>query len=192
VPCFICASSGQKQTANPCEVNVQTASKTKAATKTGEFPARGSDAVEILINDHDVIKGLLSKLVDATTAAARKNTLEQLKGILTIHNATEENLVYPALSIVAHRRMQAQHLYHETADADLVVFKLDMMLKKADDEKFDDLAAEFRDSVLEHIGHEEKSAFPQLKKKAASQQMQTLTKDVREFRGKLHMDDKKR
>jgi hemerythrin superfamily protein len=86
--------------------------------------------------------------------------------------------------------MQAEHLYHETADADLVVFKLDMMLKKADDAKFEDLAGEFRDAVLEHIGHEEKSAFPQLKKQAAPQQMQTLTKDVRDFRSKLHMDDK--
>lgn len=169
---------------------MQTGSKTKATTHTGEFPARGSDAVEILMNDHEVIKGLLSELVDATTPAARKSTLEQLKGILTIHNATEENLVYPAISIVARRRMQAEHLYHETADADLVVFKLDMMLKKADDAKFEDLAGEFRDAVLEHIGHEEKSAFPQLKKQAAPQQMQTLTKDVRDFRSKLHMDDK--
>ena len=47
---------------------MQTGSKTKAKTHTGEFPARGSDAVEILMNDHEVIKGLLSELVDATTA----------------------------------------------------------------------------------------------------------------------------
>jgi hypothetical protein len=83
------------------------------------LPARGDDAVEILENDHQVIKGLLNQLVSASSPQ-RKSVIEQLVGVLTIHNATEENLVYPALNKVAGSKLESQHLYHETMEADLL------------------------------------------------------------------------
>ena len=73
------------------------------------LPVRGNDAVEILLNDHQVIKGLLSELT-AAAGSRREAVLEQLKGVLTIHNATEENLVYPAINKVAGSKLEAQHL----------------------------------------------------------------------------------
>jgi hemerythrin superfamily protein len=168
-----------------------TSSTTRAKTQNGALPARGGDAVEILIADHEVIKKLLDQLVDATTPARRKSTLEQLKGVLTIHNATEENLVYPALAVIAHRKMQSHHLYHETADADVLVFKIDQALQSAEDVDFQKLAFEFRDAVLEHIEDEENSAFPKLQEHAEPAEMKSLTKNVRDFRGKIHVDGAK-
>src|ERR1700761_7394105 len=96
------------------------------------LPARGSDAVDILENDHQVIKGLLNQLVSAS-GAERKQVIEKLVGVLTIHNATEENLVYPALNKVAGSKLESQHLYHETMEADIALFELDSMLKEGDD-----------------------------------------------------------
>ena len=95
-----------------------------------KLPAKGSDAVEILMNDHRLIEGLLERLTSAVDNAERKSALEELKAVLTIHNATEENLVYPAIERIARKRAEAQHLYHETAEADVVVFELDSMLKE--------------------------------------------------------------
>src|ERR1035441_10701631 len=88
----------------------------------GELAARGSDAIEILVNDHQVIKGLLTQLTSGAIET-RKDTLDQLKGVLTIHNATEENLVYPALAVVGGNKSDSEQLFHETAAADTAVFR---------------------------------------------------------------------
>lgn len=154
-------------------------------TNTGELPARGHDAVEILINDHNVVKALLEQLANARDTERRKGVLEQLKAALTIHNATEENLLYPALAEVAGKKSEAQHLYHETAEADLLLFQLDTMLKEGDEAEFESTASKLREAVLEHIDDEEEKAFPQLREKAEPQQAKMLTDSVREFRDAL-------
>ena len=154
-------------------------------TDQSQLPVRGTDAIEILINDHEVIKGLLERLTAATQDPERRSILEQLKGALTLHNATEENLLYPALNKVAGKKSEAEKLYHETAEADVLVFELDTMLKEGDTGKFQAKAEKLQDAVLEHIDDEESSAFPHLQKGAEPAQSQMLTQSVREFRSAL-------
>ena len=149
------------------------------------LPVRGNDAAEILINDHDTIKSLLSQLTLATDMGMRQSTLEQLKAVLTIHNATEENLVYPALRQVAGKKWESQRLYHETAEADVLVFKLDTMMKQGQYDEFDRTAEKLQAAVLEHIEDEEQSAFMHLREKADPQQAQMLTDEVRKFRNSM-------
>ena len=110
------------------------------------LPTRGNDAVEILLNDHQVIKSLLRDLTQAT-GRRREEVLQKLKGVLTIHNATEENLVHPAIDKVAGSKLEAQHLYHETAEADTLLFELDSMLKERDESDFSMKAEKFADAV---------------------------------------------
>lgn len=148
------------------------------------LPARGNDAVEILENDHQVIKGLLNQLVGAS-GAQRKDVIEQLVGVLTIHNATEENLVYPALNKVAGSKLESQHLYHETMEADILLFELDSMLKEGDDSEFAAKAEKFQDAVLHHIDEEENKAFPRLKEVDA-RHAQILADSVKQFRSSLN------
>jgi hemerythrin superfamily protein len=151
------------------------------------LPARGGDAVEILKNDHQVIKSLLEELT-SDGASRRKEVLEQLKGVLTIHNATEENLVYPAIDKVAGSRAESQHLYHETAEADVLVFELDSLLKERDDAEFALKAEKFQKAVLAHIDEEERKAFPRLQENADPEQAETLTHSVKAFRKSLHFE----
>jgi hemerythrin superfamily protein len=165
---------------------VQSQTETQITTETGELPARGTDAVEILKNDHVVIKSLLERLVADT--GDRKTTLEQLKSVLTIHNATEENIVYPALAVVGRKKAESLSLYHETAEADTVVFELAALLKESDDDvQFNKRAKKLQKAVLEHIDKEENTAFPHLEAKADAAQAKQLTHDVREFRSTIHM-----
>jgi hemerythrin superfamily protein len=148
------------------------------------LPVCGNDAVEILENDHEVIKELLDQLTSATNSK-RADVLELLKGVLTIHNATEENLVYPAINKVAGSKLESQHLYHETAEADVLFFELDALLKEGDDEQFARKAVKFREAVLHHIDEEENKAFPRLEENADPQNAATLTESMREFRKSL-------
>jgi hemerythrin superfamily protein len=161
-----------------------------AMTNSGQFPVHGQTAVEMLINDHRVIKNLLEELTAAQAVDQRKNAIEQLKAILTIHNATEENLVYPALAVVAGKHRESEHLYHETAEADTMLFQLDSMLKDAQVAAFDETAAKFKTAVLEHIDDEENSALPHLKEHADPAQEQQLTAAVRELRDSLRFEMK--
>lgn len=151
------------------------------------LPARGRDAVEILKNDHQVIKSLLDALV-SDQGSQRREVLEQLKGVLTIHNATEENLVYPAIDKVAGSKTESQHLYHETAEADVLVFELDALLKERDDAEFALKAKKFHKAVLAHIDEEENKAFPRLQENADPVDSENLTHSVKAFRKSLHFE----
>jgi hemerythrin superfamily protein len=157
-----------------------------------KLPTKGSDAVEILMNDHQIIKTLLEQLTSAVDTAERKSALDELKAALTIHNATEENLVYPAIERIAKKKAEAQHLYHETAQADVVVFELDSMLKegRGEEDAFAREAAKLRNAVLEHIEEEERKAFVHLREEADDEQSEKLTRSVRQFRGGLHYEVK--
>jgi hemerythrin superfamily protein len=152
-------------------------------TTTSSVTTVGLDALDILINDHASIKGLLTDLVDATESGRRKDILSQLKGVLTIHNATEENLIYPALQKVAGDQREAEDLYRETGVADVAVFELDAMLQNGEESNFSAEATKLREAVCAHIEKEETTAFPHLREKATPEQGEALTKAVREFRG---------
>ncbi len=152
------------------------------------LPVRGNDATEILINDHEVIKRLLSELTQSAAGEGMKNTFEQLKGVLTIHNATEENIVYPALREVARKKWESQRLYNETAEADVLVFKLDTMMQEGDFADFPRTAEKLRDAILEHIEDEEQKAFPHLTDSAEPMQAQMLTESVRKFRSMMRLN----
>lgn len=146
------------------------------------------DAMEILINDHAVIKNLLETLTSAVDVGERTNALERLKAALTIHNATEETLVYPAIERIANDKPEAERLYHETAEGDILIFELDSMLKegRGEEDSFAVIAEKLRDAVADHIEEEELHAFPQLRDQADPAQGEMLARSIRQFRGALH------
>jgi hemerythrin superfamily protein len=150
-----------------------------------QYPAKGRDATEILVNDHRAIKGILDELVTEMPPEQRTIKFEELKRILTIHNATEENLVYPALATVANDEGEALKLYHDTADADILVFELDAALRDGDDTTFHNKVGQLRTAVYEHIDNEEATAFPRLRGSVEADSAQTLTRSVKTFRASV-------
>jgi len=148
-----------------------------------QIPTVGNDAIEILINDHQRIKALLKELTEGGEGQ-RSSTLEALKEILTVHNSTEENLVYPAIQEIAGRKTHAKDLYHETAEADVALWQLSMMSPQ--DNTFKATATKVRDAIEKHIGSEEESEFPKLRESADAAQHQKLTAEVKKFRNRFH------
>jgi hemerythrin superfamily protein len=149
------------------------------------LPVRGSTVQEIIENDHNVIKALLDSLTHASVRERRMEIVKQLQAALTIHNAMEENLVYPALDKVAGHMLESQKLYHETASADILLFQIDTMLKEGDDAKFGEKAEKLHDAVFAHIEAEEGKALPHLSKGAETSESRMLLESVREFRNSL-------
>ena len=151
------------------------------------LPVRGDDAVEILHNDHRVIKTLLTELT-SEAPQERKRVFDRLVGVLTIHNSTEENLIYPAINKLGGSKEESQHLYHETADADVLAFELDALLKGGDVSQFGVKAEKFQEAVLAHIDEEESNALPRLLEIGDPRKVEELAEAVRTFRKSLHFE----
>lgn len=152
-------------------------------------PANGTTAVEILVNDHRKIKDLLERLVSAQRTTERLECLAELQGVLTVHNATEENLVYPALNKIGKKMFESLHLYYETANADIASFEIESMLKEGQDgDAVQAKIEKLRDAVFEHIDDEEKKAFPHLQDAADDHETQLLNRSVQTFRGCIRFE----
>lgn len=155
-------------------------------TDVGILPLRGNTVHEILDNDHAVIKSLLDDLVAAKEPVRCREILEQLKGALTIHNAMEENLIYPALDKVAGHMLESQKLYHQTASADVLLFEVDTALKEGEEKTAREKSEKLHDAIFSHIKAEDDGAVPHLKKKAEEKETKMLLEGVRKFRESIH------
>lgn len=147
--------------------------------------AQGESAIDTLVHEHDAVKGLLQRLRSAQATAERQQCLQEIQQLLTIHNATEENLIYPALNKIAGHKLEPLKLYNETAQADMMLFELDTMLKTGDLEDFAKKAERFAKAVMEHIDDEESKAFQHLRDEAEPQEMRMLNESFLRFRESL-------
>ena len=142
----------------------------------------GADAIDILLNDHKLVKQLFEELA-ASTSGERATILEQLKALLTVHNATEENLVYPAVRFLAARPRDAETLYHQQDEAEAGLWAIDATIKGL--VEGDDVADQIdvlHKAVLAHVRKEEETEFPHLRKTLDNDTLRQLTADVRAFR----------
>jgi hemerythrin superfamily protein len=142
--------------------------------------ATPADPVAWLKHDHKIIRGYLETL-GKTSIADGRSTFEELKKILSLHNAIEENLVYPTIAKVVGRQDQAMELFHETAEADILVFSLSQAAKRDDDETFRAGIEQLTGAILEHVKLEETQAFAALES-APPAVLQSLASDIVAFK----------
>lgn len=147
--------------------------------------ATGDSVFDILHNDHKRIHHMLNELIE--TVAGREQTLMELGSLFTVHNATEENFVYPAIAEVAGRKSDAVTLYHQQDEAKMVAWQLDALLhmREPEPEHFTALATKLRAAVLEHVAMEQNVDFPKLQAALGPQGTANLTDKVRAFRQKF-------
>lgn len=137
------------------------------------------DAIAILMNDHLRIKALFDQLVDGD-GSTRPGLLAELKPLLVVHNAGEENVVYPAIFGIAMRPHHAKGLYHQQDDATVAFWELQQM--DPGDPEFLRKAADLRDALLAHVRHEEESEFPELRQTLTPEALAKLTAELMQFR----------
>ena len=143
----------------------------------------GDDAFDTLIRDHNVVRNLLTELVQPGDRTLRRTMLNRLKTALAVHNATEENLIYPAMRVLAGRKDRSDRLYRETADADVMLFEIDALREDREDPDFDEKIARLRDAIVAHVDEEEGTVFPELRERLGADGCKRLSQAVRELRG---------
>jgi hemerythrin superfamily protein len=80
------------------------------------------NADDVLIEDHNRLRGLLSQLKATTTSDSerRRELLDQLVAVLTVHVQIEDELFYPAIAEVSTLLGQS-HAQHRQIDDQLAV-----------------------------------------------------------------------
>ncbi|MDP3968749.1 MAG: hemerythrin domain-containing protein [Nocardioides sp.] len=123
------------------------------------------DVVDLLVDQHERIRGLLARVAEAAPGPARQEAFAELRRLLAVHETAEEMVVHPAMrrfgaNDVVDARLAEEH------DAKEALSTLDGM--DMADPAFDDRFATLRTMVLEHAEAEERDELPLLREHASS------------------------
>lgn len=122
------------------------------------------DAIQLLKEDHEKVRELLSQLTETTSRAEKTRTqlLEKIRLELEVHTTIEEEIFYPAFR-EAGKKGDDEEMYFEAleehrAAGDLVL--PDLLSTEVTSEKFAGRAKVLKELVEHHAEEEEKEMFP--------------------------------
>lgn len=138
------------------------ATKKKSTTKK---PAakKPTDAIALLKQDHEKVRGLLGSL-ESATGARREKLLAQITKELEIHTTIEEEIFYPAFR-EAGKKKDDQVMVYEAYEEHHVA--KGVLPEAGDGENNEDLKAKakvLKELIEHHADEEEQDMFPRAKK----------------------------
>lgn len=139
------------------------------------------NADEVLIEDHNRLRGILGQLKETTTEdwERRRDLLDQLTEVLTVHVQIEDELFYPAIAEVSTLLGQSHAQHRQIDDQLAMVLRTD----PAEDDFHTELLMLV--STLEHhAGEEEELMFLQAQA-LGSDKLATLGERMRHRRQQL-------
>jgi hemerythrin superfamily protein len=126
------------------------------------------DAVNLLIEDHHLLRRLSKELSDSTEeeGARRKNLLRRLETELKAHTTIEEEIFYPAFldasADIEDARMVAEGIEeHRACDKKVIP---DMHKADSGSIAFSGEAKVLKDYIFHHLKEEEEEMFPRVRK----------------------------
>lgn len=141
------------------------------------------NAIALLKEDHEKVRGLLTRL-EATTERAqdtRKELLAKIAQEIQIHTTIEEEIFYPAYRAAVSKREDSK-LYHEALEEHHLVDTVLTEIGASDpqSEKFSAKAKVLMELVEHHAGEEEKEMFPRARKAMSAAELQHLGSEMKE------------
>jgi hemerythrin superfamily protein len=135
------------------------------------------DVVQFLVGQHEQIKTLFREVL-AQSGEAREAAFFELRRLLAIHEAAEEEVVHPRARrdldngepLIAERLEEE----HEAKVALSELEKLDV-----DSEEFTAKIKELQSAVLAHAEHEENEEFDRLRKALTDEELARMTNSVK-------------
>jgi hemerythrin-like domain-containing protein len=122
------------------------------------------DAVKLLKDDHEKVKGLFRQFEKARSADKKKQLADEIMLELEVHSKIEEEIFYPAVK----EQVKGQdELVAEAVEEHHVVDVLMQEIKALDpsDERFEAKMTVLIENVEHHIEEEESEMLPDAKKK---------------------------
>ncbi len=119
-----------------------------------------NDPIILLQTDHRRFEKLLDEGEQSTERATkgRREILDTLKSELTVHEAIEEQILYPALEPHPEARKTTIEGFEEHHVADVIISELKKVA--TDDEKWGAKFKVLKENITHHIQEEERIMFP--------------------------------
>ncbi len=119
------------------------------------------DVLQLLKEDHDKIKKILTHLESTTDRGVktREEFYTKVRAELQVHEAIEEEILYPALKEHPKAKDLVLEAYEEHNVVDMVIAEIDAL--PYDDETWGAKLTVMRENVEHHIGEEESEMFEQ-------------------------------
>jgi hemerythrin-like domain-containing protein len=119
------------------------------------------DAIGLLKDDHQKMKSLLKELEEAAKQGSpkREQLFATVKEELTVHEAIEEEIFYPALKEHPKAKELVLEAYEEHGVVDLVMAEIEGL--SFDDERWSAKFTVMKENIEHHIEEEEKEMFKQ-------------------------------
>lgn len=146
------------------------------------------NAVELLKQDHQIIRQLTEKLTATTERAVKTRTelLQRLDFELKVHTEIEERIFYPALVVAGAKEeavMTAEALEeHRAVDARVMP---DLLKTAPDTTDFSGRAKVLKELLDHHLDEEEEDFFPHASKLLGSKKLKELGQQMEALRRTL-------
>ena len=131
------------------------------------------DAIELLKHDHRMVEQLFRGYHTAASDTQRRAVVETLIRELSKHAALEELMVYPlARKVLPDGDREIDEHLSEHLGVKKTLAELDRL--EADDPRTDELMAELRREVAEHVREEEDDMMPRLREAVDQETLDAL------------------
>lgn len=146
------------------------------------------NATELLIQDHEKLKKLLTEITDTTDRAVKKRTelLAQIEAELHAHTQIEEDIFYPAYK-KAGGKDEAKS-YHEAKEEHRAVESLvlpDLKTTDVGTVEFSGRVKVLKEMLEHHIEEEESEMFPDAEKLLSKDQLAELGERMEKQKNEL-------
>jgi hemerythrin superfamily protein len=136
------------------------------------------NAIQLLKDDHQKVRGLLAELESTTARGTKKRTqlLATIGKELRVHTKIEEEIFYPALR-EAGQKSDDEKMYFEALEEHRAAGELvlpDLEKTTPDSEKFSGRAKVLKELVEHHADEEEKEMFPRARKLLSAAELNAL------------------
>lgn len=146
------------------------------------------NAIDLLIEDHERVKDILTRLTESTERAVKTRTdlLQKLEMEVTIHTQLEEQILYPAYKEAGGK--EELKMYHEAKEEHRAVDSLvlpDLKVTDPGSVEFSGRAKVCKELLEHHIEEEESEMFPQARELFDDARLEEMGKQMSELRDRL-------
>jgi hemerythrin superfamily protein len=142
------------------------------------------NALEVLKQDHQKVKGLFQAATQATDQTKRKDLFNQIDTELEIHAHIEETVFYPAIEDLEELKDMVAEALEEHQEAKKLLDGLEQLGAESHD--FGSKLQQLIEAVEHHVQEEEGEMFPKIRELFDEDELEQLGKELESAKGAQH------
>jgi len=142
------------------------------------------NALEVLKQDHQKVKGLFQEARQGTDRNKRKELFDKIDTELEIHTHIEETIFYPAIEEHEEFKEIVAEALEEHQEAKMLLDELEEL--GADNHDFSSKLQQLMEAVEHHVEEEEGEMFPKIREVFDEDELEQLGQELESAKGTAH------